>query len=174
LSTSPPRNPRFSVASHRSRAILYKNSFNLKLCINEVYCANALLSLIKITLCSKLHRQKVLDRNSFPTRSRNSFELQVQNLDLSVGTHLATLEAAPVPRACWLAAVDFDRLRFFFMFPPGSRRRPQRCGASLDALTLLSDVITSTKILSLRDMVTDPMSRTRWCLRADSCLTITL
>ena len=45
---------------------LQDKSFNPKLSGNEVYRTNALLLLIKIMLCSKLHCQKGLNRNSFP------------------------------------------------------------------------------------------------------------
>ena len=34
----------------------------------EVYCTNALLFLIKIMLCSKIHRQKILNLHSFPIK----------------------------------------------------------------------------------------------------------
>ena len=43
-------------------AILQEKSFNLKLSGNEVYCTNALLSLIKIMLCRKDHYQKFQNR----------------------------------------------------------------------------------------------------------------
>ena len=45
---------------------LYEKSFNLKLSGNEVYCTNALLSLIKIMMCNKFHSQKVSNRDSLP------------------------------------------------------------------------------------------------------------
>ena len=40
---------------------LKEQRFILKLSGNEVYCTNALPLLMKIMLCSKLHRQKVVD-----------------------------------------------------------------------------------------------------------------
>ena len=49
--------------------ILQGKSFNLKVSGNEVYYTNAVLSLIKIMLCSQLHCQQVLE-NSFPIRSQ--------------------------------------------------------------------------------------------------------
>ena len=45
-----------------------EKSFNRKLFGNEVYCTNALLLLITIMLCSKLHCRKVVNWNSFPKR----------------------------------------------------------------------------------------------------------
>ena len=42
-------------------SILWGTSFNVKLSGNDVYCMNALLLLIQIMLCSKLHYQKVFD-----------------------------------------------------------------------------------------------------------------
>ena len=45
---------------------LKEQRFILKLSGNEVYCTNALPLLMKIMLCSKLHRQKVVDWNRFP------------------------------------------------------------------------------------------------------------
>ena len=53
-----------SVRSHRYQnafLTLKKKSFNSKLSGNEVYFTNALLSLMKIMLCSKLHCHKVLN-----------------------------------------------------------------------------------------------------------------
>ena len=43
------------------RVLLGKNSFSLKLSGNNVYCTNALLLLITITLCVKLHCQNDLN-----------------------------------------------------------------------------------------------------------------
>ena len=47
------------------------NEFRLKNSGNGVCCTHALLLLIRIILCSELHCQKVLDRNSFPIRSQH-------------------------------------------------------------------------------------------------------
>jgi hypothetical protein len=49
-----------------ARTILQENRFNLKLFGNEVYFTNALVVLIEIMLCSKLHCQTVLNLNFFP------------------------------------------------------------------------------------------------------------
>ena len=49
-----------AVTAFGLRCILQEKSFNSKLYGNEVYCTNALLSLIKIMLCSKLPCIKVL------------------------------------------------------------------------------------------------------------------
>ena len=53
------------LATERLQAILQKNSSNLKLFCNEVYCTNASLFLIKIMLCSKFRCQRLLDRFVF-------------------------------------------------------------------------------------------------------------
>ena len=45
--------------------ILQEQSFNFKLSGNKVYCTNAVLLLIKVMLCSKLHRQNFLSSNCF-------------------------------------------------------------------------------------------------------------
>ena len=45
----------------RLRLYLQEKSFNSKVSGNELYCTNAVLSLIKVILCSKLHDQNVVN-----------------------------------------------------------------------------------------------------------------
>jgi len=41
--------------------VWYKKAFKSKLSGNAIHCTNALLSLMKVVLCGKLHCQKFLD-----------------------------------------------------------------------------------------------------------------
>ena len=61
--------PRQAGTSTRRLQYCWKRVSIRNLSGNEVSCTNALLSLIKIMLCRKLRSQKVLDRNSCPSRS---------------------------------------------------------------------------------------------------------
>ena len=52
-------------ANHASTRILYEQGFNLKLWCREVYYTNALILLVKIMLCSKLHCIRVFKSKLF-------------------------------------------------------------------------------------------------------------
>ena len=76
METGPPGTPSVCTVVNS-----YKESFNLELSGNEVYYTNALLLLIKIMLCSKLHCPKVLDCTSFSMRFGVRQGSSVQHLD---------------------------------------------------------------------------------------------
>ena len=70
----------------RSTDILGKE-FESKISGHDVYCTNALLSLLHIMLCSKVHCQKVLNWNSFSIRSRNPGSISPPRMDGRAAAH---------------------------------------------------------------------------------------